>query len=588
MKGSSTIITIPAGTKFLNEVLTELPKNALFNKGKAGCGGTTIALTDNKNYIIAVPTIHLAENKAEQTNGAFAFTGRTSVTKLKKYLQQKQVKKILVTYDSLPKLTDITGFAGFHLLVDEYHLLFTQYSFRGLAVNGVLKCFTRFDSFTFMTATPLEDDFILDELTGIDKVTASWEEPNTVMVQSVKCTNVLATVINSIQAFLDGTAVGNAYFFINSVDFINELIKRMGLSDEDTRVICSPYNEKDIGLQKSNLSSEPKKINLLTSTCFEGVDLYDEHGKIFVVSDDKKQHTLLDISTSLPQITGRIRNTQYNTMITHLYSTTAGELIAYEDYKKSIINEQKHAVQAIKELNSLTPYTLAGIPFVNIQYVSKGDDGKYFLDKNQVKQTLYNYKIKSFLYSSQAAVIQETQQYGFTVKQFSSMAEIDSAFTFTDNELYTGLSLQEVVEELEKRGYKKHSLYTYLSEAFDQYPFVKEAIDKLGFDGIRACNYKKGEIEKSLIVMSNKDDYNKIISLLDKENSVKPGNFISSSQLKKVLAKIYQKMDFKIAATASDIKRYFDAKETVKKVNRKSVKGFLLGSKRMVSPNLQE
>ena len=44
-------------------IMQDLPHNCIFNKVVTGCGGTTIALTNTENYIIAVPTTELIENK---------------------------------------------------------------------------------------------------------------------------------------------------------------------------------------------------------------------------------------------------------------------------------------------------------------------------------------------------------------------------------------------------------------------------------------------------------------------------------------------------------------------------------------------
>ena len=48
-------------------IMEDFPKNCIFNKVKTGCGATTIALTNNKNYIVAVPTTDLVINKCYPT-----------------------------------------------------------------------------------------------------------------------------------------------------------------------------------------------------------------------------------------------------------------------------------------------------------------------------------------------------------------------------------------------------------------------------------------------------------------------------------------------------------------------------------------
>ena len=51
---------------YLKEKIDELPKNCLFNKGKVGCGGPTLAIEGSEPYVIAVPFSSLTFNKVGQ------------------------------------------------------------------------------------------------------------------------------------------------------------------------------------------------------------------------------------------------------------------------------------------------------------------------------------------------------------------------------------------------------------------------------------------------------------------------------------------------------------------------------------------
>lgn len=51
---------------YLSEVVRALPKNCLFDKGKVGCGGTSLAIESEDAYVICVPFISLVENKLSQ------------------------------------------------------------------------------------------------------------------------------------------------------------------------------------------------------------------------------------------------------------------------------------------------------------------------------------------------------------------------------------------------------------------------------------------------------------------------------------------------------------------------------------------
>ena len=111
-------------------IMEDFPANCIFNKVKTGCGATTIALTNCENYIIAVPTTELIENKCYPTKDVdgnvkfwkkherkaglspvvtnlFGLYGNFTLElkkKLKDYLSSAGIKKIICTYDKIDKL----------------------------------------------------------------------------------------------------------------------------------------------------------------------------------------------------------------------------------------------------------------------------------------------------------------------------------------------------------------------------------------------------------------------------------------------------------------------------------------------------
>ena len=110
------IIKAPQGTNYLSDIISELPVNCLFNKGKTGCGGTELVLRGTKNAIIAVPYISLIQNKldansehGDRRDEILGFYGEVDETEVRAYLSTHSLKKIIVTYDSLPKLVRIIG-----------------------------------------------------------------------------------------------------------------------------------------------------------------------------------------------------------------------------------------------------------------------------------------------------------------------------------------------------------------------------------------------------------------------------------------------------------------------------------------------
>lgn len=566
-------ITIPKNVNYLSEVMTELPKNCLFDKGKVGCGGTTIALTSKENYIICVPFVSLIRNKVSQSDkypNVFGFYSGVSVTDLKMHIMKKGPKKIMVTYDSLEKLMTYIDPSKYNILIDEYHLLFTQYSFRREAVQKVLPNYDKFKSFCFMTATVVDSDFVLDELAHIPIVEAKWENVREVTVNSVKCkTDVRGTVQRLINNHLKGLEgfEGNAYIFVNSVKFIKGIIGSCGLNEDNCRVIYSTNNKTDVGISNSSTFSHPKKINLLTSTVFEGSDLYDEDGQIYIVSDSTQQQTLTDISTSFQQIAGRIRNTKYWSTITHIFTTTRYyNDLSYQEFKESVekvINEGKDLVKWINNAPDkfrdklLTEQKEEGI------YCVKGSDNMFFFDSNMVKIDLYNFKICKSLYKLRVNVVEELENHNYIVKTYDS----DRPAFVVETE--RPKNFQETIEEIENLE-PGEDLYV---EALAKYDFLEEAISKIGFEGIKKLNYVQTNIKRILIKEADTSEIYKIFKTLRVTNLFNNGAFIPSAKAKSIINNTIAELGITRTLKITDL---FEVKESVKKQDGKSVKGYII------------
>jgi len=355
-------IQAPKTATYLADFMTELPVNCLFDKGRTGCGGTTIAIENEKDTIIAMPYVQVIKNKVEQQkqqrkedktrhkNLLGIYQGVTD-QEITDYLNTNQIKKIAVTYDKLEYLFELliergfNPYKDFYLLVDEWHILFNSYAFRNDAVKKVLSHSRKSAQVTYMTATPIEVEFILEELKDLPVREIAWSNTAIVDIKPIITDRPINKVCELIDLALDCKMFGNLHFFVNSVEFISDAIQKAGLQPEQVRIICSDNknpgkgrktNQKKLGDNYKIASSldEVKPINFYTATCFEGVDLYDENGRTYIVSDKTKSHTLLDISTLVIQICGRIRNSKYNTEIHHIYSETRYKnYVSLEEFK---------------------------------------------------------------------------------------------------------------------------------------------------------------------------------------------------------------------------------------------------------------
>jgi hypothetical protein len=565
---------------YLSDIISELPTNCLFNKGKVGCGGTTLAIEGNKPYVICVPFVSLIINKMTQyINNADMRARRSepitaeyggfrhSASFYASYLASTKVPVIMTTYDSLETLTKKLGdkVKDFNLLVDEYHILFNHYSFRSEAAQSVLTNYKKYKSFTFMTATPLEEDFLLEELKGIPVVTQNWDDAITVTMTTKPVTNVEKAVMKTALDFLSGKEKGNAYFFVNSIKMAGKMIEKLHLTTNDCRVIYSQNSKVELPIPNGSTMDEPKKINFLTSTVFEGSDIYDEEGRTFIISDGYKANTLVDISTSALQIIGRIRNSKYIGEATHIFSTTKyGVDMTYENYKADIeaaIPEAKEQIKLFNGENKLaikmaTGYNVerSNVRLLETAYV-KYENGKYVFDENKMKIDLFNFKLLHGDYKAAINVNRNYQKAGVEVEAHK-LERVQMQDIQIDNFLDRCKALEKAVNE---NGAKK---ITELSEYWSLiriYPFMQEAIEILGLEEIRRLKYVQKKIKAAVLLAKNKDDIERGIKEA-LEAKIVDGKSYKKAKIKEILQGIYNDLKLDRKAKAKDIETWYIVK----------------------------
>lgn len=592
---SIEIIPVNLDTKYLNEVMSKLPTNCIFDKGKVGCGATSIALESDDPYVIAVPYISLIENKVAQYNGDVPhsrFNGKVMGVKagvtqdhVLDYIRtSKTPPKLMVTYDSLGKLTEWIPSKDYKLLIDESHILFTSYDYRKKAVQTVLNSYKEYKEFCFMTGSPMDNDFVLEELRHIRRVVADWEKMNLwrggfigTGVNSIECLpNVGSVVGEIILDFFDVKWMQdfNAYFFVNSLKFIGQLIRDLGLSDENTRVVYSMSNEMDVGIKRGSPSDPPKKINFITSAAFEGVDFHDKDALIFVVSDYSNPHTLVDISTSLVQIEGRIRDRDRvknidllsDDRIFHLYSLPKYKSgTTYNEYKALTESENEKSKGNVERYNAETDDYKKNVKLLYNDLFITEKDGNYTFDTNISKHYLYNFKLKSCLYRASSALEKEYLKYGFTnvrqdtykAKRVFKMEEVRSA------------SFKEIMMLIEVHWDNQEEREGLIRAAQAKYKRIdiRRAITELGFDKIRDYKYNITNVMVKLIGLSSQGLEQKIFDefIARCPKCIEPDTYISSKNAKKEFGKVYESLGISKTPKGTDIEDYFIVKKTVGK-----------------------
>jgi hypothetical protein len=588
----------------------KLPVNCLFNKGITGCGGTTIAIENEKDTIIAMPYVNVIKNKEAQypndrcKHELFGIYEGVSNDDILDYIKTHDIKKIAVTYDSLERLimllleSGIDVYNNYYLLVDEYHILFNSYAFRNNAVKKVLKHSQKFKEVTYMTATPIEEEFMLKELKHLPIVEVQWKNVIPVTVKPIVTNQPIRVVCKLIEDAISGKIFGNLHFFVNSVEFIAEIIQKSGLSPELVRIICSA-NERQGKGKKSNqkklgdnypiatTTNNVKKVNFYTSTSFEGCDIYDENGKVYIISDRKKSHTLLDISTLIIQICGRIRDSKYKTKIGHIFTETRyNKFLSYTEFKESTqkqLSETKDWLNAVnqmddnnrkKTINLIEHNNKSGL---NEMYIHNEND-RLEIDENLINLDIVNFKITKCLYQHRVLLQHEYLRNGFNLTDEKLAIYTDKLAENPKSKI----SFKDLFDEYAMLGEERGNQFIFGNEndrialIEQEKPLVKEAFYKLGIKKVREMNYHVGNIKRALINMQTDISTDaKIVKCL-KDYGITDGLTEPTKDFKTILQNIYTSLELKNpygkikTAKASDLENWFEIKKSTPKITGKT------------------
>ena len=417
-----------------------------------------------------------------------------------------------------------------------------------------------------MTATPIEQEYVLEELKHLPVCEIDWPHLMEVNIRSRQTSKPAQYIVKECRKVLDSGLEHNLHIFVNSVEFIAKVIDMAKLTPEQVKVVCSvsgdnsENNQRKLGREYPiGQPSDPvRKINFYTSTCFEGCDLYDENGVTFIVSDGNKSHTLLDISTLFTQICGRLRDSKYKGEIVHVYSTTKySREVTLDEFVASTKKVLAEAVDYAKEINSLSETarekTLSKIKYINEQYV-RIEDNRLVVDKNLANMDIVNFKICRHIYRTYVNLTDELKKNGYTITRHT-FSEIMEKIENKANARVTFKDLFDEYHRLKttKPFFSLESHEDLCAQIAVKYPLVKQAYDELGTDKVQALKYHVSNIKRELRKRQPAPTEYKIVKMINATFAkLTP---IAKSKVKAELQRIYDDLGIKQRAKAADLNK---------------------------------
>lgn len=532
-------IKVPANVNYLNEwVGFELPRG-IVNKGITGCGATTLAIEDAHKTIICSPRINLIKNKSRQHKGTLAVYGDVRNVEIEDYLRNSPKPKLLATYDSIPRLSNIIkDKSDWRVVVDEYQYILIDSGFKSETEMLLLEELKKYPYVTYLSATPIADKYMLqmDWFKDMSYTILEWSNVEKRFVNRVQSKNPINNAVEIVRNYQRGiyasTLVNGerveskeCVIFLNSVTNIVNIIKQTGLQSDEVNIIVAFTGEneflvKKLGKDKQGryyeigcipLEGEPhKKFTFCTSTAFAGCDFYSTCASTFVVSDNKKVNTSIDIATELAQIAGRQRlecNPFRNT-ITFIYNVDVGE--SKESSYKATLNEKwQKSVKNANYKNSVTDKDLK-------EDLIKETNDSQRLNKYSISYVWYDSVNQRFSVNRMAYL---NDNFSYDVQKENYLDGIlvrkqleDSGFNVNENEVHSDYEEQlECI--IKKEGFSdrmkryceyrknKENCQYFIADAImeRQYEDLKLYYDSLGYERIKALGYKESNLKNEMM-----------------------------------------------------------------------------------------
>ena len=380
----------------------------------------------------------------------------------------------------------------------------------------------------------------------------------------------------------------NYHIFLNSVEGISKIIRYAGLSEDECKVVCSQRDkdtrEKNLsklrGIPISTTNDPVKTFNFYTSTCFEGQDIYDTKGRSFIVSEKYKDHTKLDVMTTIPQICGRLRDSEYNNEITIFYAESPYKNVTPEEFKASVeknLHEAEINAEALdKTVGSAREILIE--EFVNKQPYIGVENDRIVVDRNLANLEIVHYNIINGQYGMQYRMNNAMKEAGFVVD--------DNPMIFdADEDLEDLISIErapfrEIFDEYAELRKDEYNMNIFRRNRIEiEKPLVKEAYEKLGPEKVRQMKYHQSNIKRELVKIESETLNTKIFLMLD---GLLPKQVpIPRSEIKEILENIYSELKINKAAKATEIKKWYDVNEVNAKVKGKMASCLTIVSSKM-------
>lgn len=585
----SETIKVPANVQYLNDWSGfDLPRG-IVNKGITGCGATTLAIEDAHKTIICIPRINLIKNKSQQHKETLAVYGDIRNAEIENYLRHTARPKILVTYDAMPRLSRlIDDKSDWRVVVDEYQFLLIDSGFKSETEIALLNTLKDFPYTTYLSATPIADKYMrnMEWFKDMPYTVLEWSNVEKRSVKRVQSRNPINNAIEIVRNYQNGIYVSTlvneerieskeCVIFLNSVINIVNIIKQTGLRAAEVNIIIASTAENELLVKKLGpdyvigdipLKGEPhKKFTFCTSTAFAGCDFYSTCASTFVISDNKKVHTSIDIATELTQIAGRQRleSNPFRNMITFIYNVDVGENES-NSYKENLAKKLQDSNEYAQLKNSLTGKNreFAIKEIQTCQKLNKYSDHyvyydevthRFFVNHMAYLNDCFSYDVQKENYMDGITVRKQLEENGFGIKEKERYSDYEEQLECIIRKEGFADRMKRYCEYRKKKENCRYFIVDAIMER--QYEDLKPYYDSLGYERIKALGCKESNLK-------NEIRNNQATCLLYKEfRCLFPvGAKMLTGEIKSKMEAVYARYSIKQKGVVSHLEKRFGIK----------------------------
>lgn len=534
---------ITTDKKFISEIPGFEFPNGVLNKKVAGCGATEFAIMNDEPTVILSPRLGLIESKVNQHPEILEVRGGVTVDEIKAF----KGNKLISTYDSFYKIKEAIDLTKYRVLCDEMQFIIKDSAFKSGVVRRMLQDLRDLPKVTFISATPLENIYKnLSFFKEIPYEEIDWTE-NTVKEQLnlISAKSPLLEAAKLAKSYANGVykeGTDSILIFVNSINGICSIIKKAGLTPENTNVLMADTDGNraklsKVGFLKGNLPNRGeayKPVTICTSAYAAGADFYNKAAILYVVSDVYITKPF-SIADEIPQIAGRLR--LGNKGINLIYRAGTTKYASIEEKKArtaELVKGYNLATGVVREkqISSLEASIQIGGPCDTDYMFYNRETDRFEEDELAVVADIYNndilktYKNGIILSKGLKEDFETTTQ---KVEDSDKMEIIkrDRGFETALQDYITGDQFQK-------------------NSAILQYPMIGEYMGKITPKQAKALSYQEAKIKNFIASNEKMSDIKGIIlAEFTGEMPVK--------RVKEVLGEIYAKKHIDKAAKATDI-----------------------------------